>query len=130
MACQLQQHGEAVCRVTVVVCDQDAKGNSCRRLDAAWLWRRSRRDAAEQRQTQDELTPSTEASAVGFDCPAVHLHQILDQRKAEAQAFARSLQRIVDLREKFEDSTELVCGQADARITDPNHRQAAFLLHG
>src|SRR6185369_10567821 len=41
---------------------------------------------------------------------------------------ARALQRSIDLREEFEDSAKLVRAEADASITDPNHRLVALFL--
>ena len=35
---------------------------------------------------------------------------------------------MIDLREEFEDSAELVRGEADARISDSDHRLVAFFL--
>ena len=128
VAGQLQQHREAVCRVPVVVHDQNATWDALTRVGRQRARAAGPARPGQQRQTHNELTALTDTRAAGFDCAAVHFHQILDQGQTEPQPAARALQRRIDLREHLEDSAKLVGGDADARVPDSDDRLLAFLL--
>ena len=82
------------------------------------------------RQAHDELAAAARPVAVRFDGAAVHLHQRLHQRQADAQPVARALQRRIDLREHVEDARQFVGRDADAVVPHSDHGLPAFLLDG
>ena len=67
------------------------------------------------RQPDDELRSLADARAVASTLPAVHLHQALDQREADAEAPLRRVRAGGYLVEHLEHA----CGSASVRDADP-----------
>ena len=125
VAAQLQQHGQAVGRVPVVVHDQNATLDRRHGFDARRLSRQGRQRLGKERQAHHELTALTDARAAGFDRAVVHFHQVLHQGQTDAQPVARTLQRRIHLREHLKDAGKLLGGHADAGVLHADDEPAA-----
>ena len=66
--------------------------------------------------------PCPGPSLWAVDAPAVHLHQALDQAQADAQPALGAVEAPLGLHEQVEDVRQLLGGDADARVPDPEHR--------
>src|SRR5207248_4042752 len=75
----------------------------------------------DKRQADDELAALARAVAVGADTAAVQFDQAPHQRQADAQAALRTRPRASDLDEGVEDARQHLFGDADPRVTNPDH---------
>ena len=86
----------------------------------------------EQRQRDHELAALPQSLAERLDGAAVELHQLPDERQANAQARASFERRGRPLREEVEDPAEHLGGDAHAVVADRHDRAAITFLgrHG
>ncbi len=80
----------------------------------------------EDRQADDELATPAQALAQGLDASSMHLHQAANQGQTQPQASLRVVERVIDLREKVEDSRQHLGRNADAVIADPENDVGPF----
>ena len=114
MAFKLQESGDALRRVAVVVDDQ----NPANRGDPGRL-RQGRRDMAghqaQARQPQRELRTALGAFTGCVDAAAMQLGKAARKRQANAQAALGAVEAAMALREKLEDARQKLGVYADAR---------------
>jgi hypothetical protein len=84
--------------------------------------------ALQERQADDELTPSSESLAVRLDDAAVHLHQVFHERQPDSQTALGACGCVIDLHEKVENMRQHFGRYPDAVVFDSQHRPIAFTL--
>ena len=128
MTDELEQHGDHVRRVLIVIDDQDALGL---RFDAGgWRLERSR-DACgrrgERRQSNGDFRPAARSFALDGKLAIVTLHQALGERQSDAET-ALALDRRCGLGEHLEHAWQIGGVDPYPRVSDPNHRICAVAI--
>ena len=130
VAQQIEHHRQGVGRVAVVVDHQRAARRRVRSRDGR---RRQFRIAIvgdhaghAAGKGHPELRALSQARTAHADPPAVHLHELLHQGQADAQASTRAFDRGVHLRPEVEDAVHLFRGEADAAVAHADVDVVAF----
>src|SRR6185437_789274 len=116
MALQVQEHGQRIRRVNIVIHDQYASGRGfeLRRLDSCEVRARDAREPELERRTLSQ------ARAAGGYFASMHGHQALDEREPDAQSPLRPIECAVALYEEVKDSRQQLGGKPGAGVGDLN----------
>jgi len=82
------------------------------------------------RKTDDKLAALPESGASCFDRATVHRNKGAHQAEADSQALLRTLKRVLDTREHFENLMDPVTWNSDARITHRYDHGITLALRG